>query len=118
MAYLVPFLLLLLGGVLFALKVVDWHRDRKLKMGGWHIEFLSSNMLRSNSNEYAFIYRTANHEVWFFGIEGEKPLSARFLDGKGESRAYYEKNKGEIHARLKTELSRWPKCNFCVEDHE
>ncbi len=116
MAYILPSFLLLIGCFWLAAKAAEWLRKRKLKTGGWYFEFISPNQLRGEKNEYAFVYRTLNHEVWFVGIEGEKPLSPRFFNSKEESRVFYEQNKSEIHARLKSELSRWPKSNFCVEE--
>jgi len=118
MTYIFPALLLILASMLLAVKIADWRRNRKLKMGGWYFEFISPNMLRGESGEYAFVYRTAKNDVWFVGVEGERPLSPCFTDVGRDSRLYYEEHKQEIHARLRTELARWPRCHFSAEDLE
>ena len=117
MNLLLTIFILILGGVLFGFKVTDWRRKRRLAKDGYVFDFVSPSVLRGNDNEYAFVYRTRDHEVWFVGIQDHTPLSPRFGDHSEMSQMFFEENRKLIMDRLRHEIqSRWTKARFCVED--
>ena len=117
MNLLLPIFILILGGVLFGFKVTDWRRKRRLAKDGYIFDFVSPSVLRGDVNEYAFIYRTRDHEVWFVGIQDRTPLAPRFDDHSEKSQMFFEENRKLIMDRLRHEIqSRWTKARFRVED--
>ena len=114
---MLPIILLVLGCAYLALKAVGWRRKRRLAKDGYVFDFVSPSVLRGNDNEYAFVYRTRDHEVWFVGIQDHTPLSPRFGDHSEKSQMFFEENRKLIMDRLRHEIqSRWTKARFRVED--